>query len=79
MTLPLYEIASAISAFLRTWTHEGHIVEQVLPSAHAQLTSHKVDENLCRDKPVGERWRELYGYSADLRILGTLVSTKLYI
>ena len=39
-------------------------------AAYAQLTGHEVDESLGRDEPVGERWQELYGYSAGLRILG---------
>jgi hypothetical protein len=70
MTPPSLRMARAISCFVRSWIHEVPIVEQVLPSGHAQLTGHEEDENLCRDVPVEERWRELSGYSADLRILG---------
>ena len=64
---------------MRSWTHGVPIVEQVLPSGHAQLTGHEVDESLYRDEAVGERWREIYGYSADLGILRAVVSTWLYI
>jgi hypothetical protein len=76
---PSLRMARAICSFVRSWTNGVPIVEQVLPSGHAQLTGHQVGESFCRDEPVGERWREIYGYSADLSILRSVVSTWLHI